>query len=178
MFIEHPGVSWLVMPDHTSDEGNGDEEADTAAGTTKDTTVSTPNTSAEASALEATAVVEFSADKIQDRLDDGKIAEALVVTATRLEKILIQALADRYDITVHQFEKLFGNKSLERYQQMTAILGMFDQHQNTLDSVVEYRNKLAHDSGYLGDLQTDVDEREAIESVLKDAVEFIDQVEL
>ncbi|OAQ51492.1 hypothetical protein HTG_18980 [Natrinema mahii] len=77
-----------------------------------------------------------------------------------------------------QFEDLYGNDGLGRYRHMAFVLDLFDQYQGTLKTVVEYRNNLAHDYGYLDTLQTNPDEREAVESVLEDTVEFIDQVEL
>ncbi|MFA9427036.1 hypothetical protein [Natronorubrum sp. A-ect3] len=163
----------------TDSHSNGTEDTDdeAAESDSDDTTITTSAAGVGVTTGTATVTIGFSTDDIQDRLDDDKIAEALVLTSTRLENILSQAIADRYDITNEQFEKLYGRESLGRYQDMAAVLGLFDQHQGTLQDVVRYRKKLVHDYGYLDELQTDNDERDDVKSVLEAAVAFIDQVE-
>ncbi|WP_217471940.1 hypothetical protein [Haloterrigena gelatinilytica] len=159
--------------------GHRSDNADKSSDTTKNVTVTAPIAAAEATATaNASVTIGFSADNIQDRLEDGSVAEALVVTATRLESILGRAIADRYDIISEQFEKLYGRKSLGRYQDMTAILGLFDQHQGTLQQVANYRKDVVHEYGYIDELQIDDEEREEVKAVIEDAIAFIEQVEL
>ncbi|WP_226005996.1 hypothetical protein [Natrinema salinisoli] len=161
------------MTDHPSDS------ADKSSDTTKNVTVSAPAATAEATAVaNASVTIGFSADNIRDRLENGTITEALVMTSTRLESVLSRAIADRYDITDEQFEKLYGRESLGRYQDMTAVLGLFDEHQETLQDVVRYRKNLVHEYGYLETLDIDDDEREAAKAVIEDAITFIEQTEI
>ncbi|PCR90374.1 hypothetical protein [Natrinema ejinorense] len=166
------------MSDPPSDTDNN-EEADSEDTTTRTATVEPTDATGEGTAgSDVNVVIGFSPDDIQGRLDDDKIAEALVLTATRLENILSHAIADRYNITTGQFEQLYGNAGLGRYQYMASILDLFDQHLGTIQDVVEYRNKLVHDYGYLDDLQDDDDERKAVKDAIEDAITFIGQTEI
>lgn len=172
-FVRIHQETTVPATDDDTDEQDSEWEDDS-----KDVTVSVPTAKAGARDVTPAVTIGFNVDDIQDRLDDGQIVEALVLTSTRLESLLGWAVADQYDITNEQFEKLYGRESLGRYQDMAAVLDLFDQHQGTLQDVVRYRKKLVHDYGYLDDFKDDDDEREDLEAVIENTIVFIEQVEL
>lgn len=121
----------------------------------------------------------YSAKDIQERLETDQIPLALILTSTRLEQVLGHAIANRYDISHDQFRKLYGNRSLGRYQDMTAILDLFEEHQETLQDMVSYRNNLVHlePYGYLKQLEEDDAEREEVKETIIAAIELIEEAE-
>lgn len=157
---------------------NESEDEREEGGTVKEVTASFTGTSS----ANARITFRYSAEDIWERLENEEeegLALALVLTSTRLEMVLGEAIADRYDISEEQFQKMYADKSLGRYQDVTAILGLFEQHQETLQHVVSYRNNLVHlePYGYLDQLEDEDAEREKVEETIEAAIEFIETVE-
>ena len=128
----------------------------------------------------ATATVAFSADNIRERLEDDEYALALVLTATRLENILTRGLQERLDIDKEQFENLWGNASLGRYVHMCSELGVFESkfNQESIKPVITLRNNLAHEYGYLDDIEEDGRLQDEVKDAIEDGIDFIESVEI
>ena len=128
----------------------------------------------------ATATLAFSADNIRERLEDNEYALALVLTATRLESILTRGLQGRLDTDKEQFENLWGNVSLGRYMSMCLELGVFkdDLDQESIQPVITLRNNLAHEYGYLDDIEEDESLQEEVKDAIEDTIFFIESAEI
>ena len=129
--------------------------------------------------INAEITIGYSIRDIQERLEDGQIALALILTSTRIEQVLGDAIMERYDISYEQFQKLYGRRSLGRYQEMTAILDLFEQHQGTIGEIVSYRNDLVHfkPAGYVKQLDKKGAKREEVVETIEAAIEFIEETE-
>lgn len=162
------------MVDNSNNEPDEEE-----SGTVKEVTGNLTGTGS----VNAQITLGYSAKDIRERLEneEGGLALALVLTSTRLEMVLGRAIADRYDISEEQFQKLYGDKGLGRYCHVTSVLGLFEQHQGTLQDVASYRNDLVHfesdNYGYLDQLEDEDAESEEVEETIKAAIEFIEEVE-
>jgi len=152
---------------------NGSDDNDS-----EDNVVRVSATGVGTSSGSATVTVAFSADNIRERLEDDEYALALVLTATRLENILTRGLQERLDTDKKEFENLWGNTSLGRYMHMCSELGVFgdDFDQESIQPVIALRNNLAHEYGYLNDIEEDENLQDEVKAAIEDAINFIESV--
>lgn len=128
----------------------------------------------------------FSAENIQQRLKNEERVVALVLTSTRLENIVSRAIRLHYGWSEEKFkEKKYHKKSLGSLLEECVEHGALKEHEdelNTLRSgekqVVNLRNKLVHEYGYLRDVEEDEDVQQEVEDAVEEAIEFIETVEL
>lgn len=158
-------------------ESDSSDSEDNRISATATTTVTT--------SASATATVAFSADNIRERLEDDEYPLALVLTATRLENIVSQAVRRHYDWSQEKFENEgYDEYSLGALMQECVEYGALPEHERQLNrmrsgerKIVSLRNNLVHEYGYLGDIEEDEDLQEEVEDVIGDAIDFIESVE-
>lgn len=133
------------------------------------------------SSIKAAGNVVFSTANIQKKIDEGEYALALILTSTRLESILGQAIQNRVGITEGQFDNLgLDRKSLGSYVEMCESLSVLDvtSSKEELKEIVNLRNCLVHDYGYLEKLEEDSEERNIVKSAVETGIEFIEDTEI
>lgn len=127
---------------------------------------------------EVSATPWFSAENIRDRLESGDVPLALLQASTTMERILYLKIRDRFDVPHDEFESIYSSKSLGEYLQICNTLDLTDDaYRDSLDDLVDKRNNLAHEHGYIEDLETDADERNSVVSLIEDTCDWIDSTE-
>lgn len=123
--------------------------------------------------------IVFSSENIRQRLDKDDLVIALLLSATRVEKILSELLRKRYKITSSDFETLYGHQSLGSYLQTCNTLDLTEsKHRDRLDDLVKARNKLAHSDGYIELIEEDDGERSEVRETIEGACRWIDSVQM
>lgn len=128
----------------------------------------------------------FSAENIRKRLKNNEYALALVLASTRLEFILGKAIREHYSWDYGEFEKQgYDEYSLGKYMEECTQYGVLTKHHNDLNqmrtgdpSFVNLRNQVAHNYGYLKEIENSVDTQQEVEGVVKDAIQLIEEVDI
>jgi uncharacterized protein YutE (UPF0331/DUF86 family) len=128
--------------------------------------------------------VGFSSENIREKLEDNEYALALILTSTRLENIVSQAIRDHNNWNTEKFEdEGYDEYTLGTLLEKCVECGTLSQYEKTLNKmrsgkkqVVSLRNDLVHEFGYLNDVQEDEDVQKEVEDAIDRVIEFIDQV--
>lgn len=136
--------------------------------------------------ITATATVAFSADNIRERLEEDEYALALVLTATRLENIVSQAVRCHYGWSREKFESEgYDEYSLGALMQECVEYDALPEHEDELNrmrsgerQIVSLRNNLVHEYGYLNNIEENKQLQYKIEDAINNAINFIESTEL
>lgn len=122
-----------------------------------------------------TEIVIFEPERIDGALENDRIDTALLLTATTAEAILRDELIKHLEIPRGAFDEVCGNKTLGWYvskcNEKGIIGGLYKDSFNTL---VEKRNELVHDLGYLEQLSHDNDEMKEVRGIIEDCYDWFD----
>ena len=159
-------------------DGSDDEQARTQIGSIS------PGKDVDRSSVSGTA--GFSSEIIRDRLekDEPEYALALILTSTRLESILSLAIQRHFGWDFDTFEDNgYDDFALGKLLEKCMTYGALKQHQDELkkmqgnNQVVNLRNNLVHDYGYLAEVEDDTETQKEVADAIEYALEFIDDVE-
>lgn len=130
----------------------------------------------------------FSTENIRDRLekDEPEYALALVLTSTRLEYILSQAIQLHFSWDSETFESNgYGDFSLGTLLEKCVKYGALKPYEDELNKirsgekqVANLRNNLVHEYGYLAEVEDDKGTQKEVKDAIEYALRFIDNVEL
>ncbi|WP_276281105.1 hypothetical protein [Halorussus caseinilyticus] len=134
----------------------------------------------------ATLSRSFPVDTIRDRLEDNEYALSLILTSTRLETVISEAIRLHYGWDLEEFENEgYNSYSLGKLITECSKYGALQEHDeeiNRIESnknpIVNLRNNLVHDYGYLEKIEKDEETQKKVRNAIEDTLDFIEAVEL
>jgi len=136
----------------------------------------TPNT--------AKVTLGFSAESIEERIENEEYGLAIVLCSTKLESVLSVAIRNHYNWDKDTFQNQgYHNKSLGSYLEECYTYGVLPEYERKLkdfenNHIVTVRNKFVHNHGYLEELEGDKDKQEEVVEIIEEVIDFIDDVEI
>lgn len=113
--------------------------------------------------------------KIREELDNDRIHTALLLASTKAEAISAKKLQQYFEVHHVAFEELVGNESLGTYIDKCNENDLIDEdYKESVKNLVEKRNRLAHDFGYLHQLTENYDEMEEVRNIIEDCCNWFD----
>lgn len=125
------------------------------------------------------AIHRFSADDIRKYLNDNDLAAALLLAATRTERIFFEKLRHRLGVSPSIGERLFGRMSLGGYYEWCKQLNLLLEKDLTpLSDLNKKRRRLTHEDGYSRNLRSDEEEMKEVKGILKHVMDFVEEAEI
>lgn len=122
-----------------------------------------------------TAVRVFTSDGIRERLENDSLTVAVLLCATRAEKVLSEMLLNRYGITPQEFNSMYGSQGLKTHFNKCNRLDLTDpNYREVLERLAKKRNRLVHNDGYLTTLEEDADERQEVREIVEQTCDWIE----
>jgi hypothetical protein len=149
-------------------------------------TIFLPESKAEATTPSPEIGKLFPTDEIRDRLDNGEHAVALILTSTKLEVIISQAIRSHYSWNKAKFEgEGYDKYSLGALIEECVEYGALPEYEDKLNKmrsgerqVVSLRNNLVHDYGFLEEIERDEDTQQEVKDAIEKAIDFIESVDI
>lgn len=118
----------------------------------------------------------FNPEQINEELEGDRVEVALLLTATTAEAILRKELVRHYNISYDVFDELRGNKALGFYVSKGNEHDIIDkEYREAFQDLIDERNSLVHDLGYLMGRLNQGDERtEEVRRTIKKCCEWFD----
>jgi hypothetical protein len=148
-------------------------------------TVSVEGTTTVSATSCGTVTVLRSLDSIREDIEDGDLGIAFVQLSVRVERELHERLDSHID-KIDSELRLTGfvkdetglrndDHGLGWYVSNANRVGLVDkEYRGTLDKLAEERNKLVHETGYVGELRSGESKREEVKQMLLGTIDFLD----
>lgn len=122
----------------------------------------------------------FTTEHVEYQLQKGEVIYALILCSTLLEMVFARFIQKRFDISEEEFEQLWKRSSLGRYWQICQVVDALpkDHPEKDIQRLIEERNKLVHDAGYLDRLMNNEEMKSEIASIIQEVIHYINSIKL
>lgn len=129
--------------------------------------------------MPASLKLKYSTDKIRSLIDDGDVGLSQLLVSIRIENELAGRIREHFNLSQDDFEKLdLDRQTLGWYVSTANEIGLVeDKYRGTVGKISGKRTNLAHDDGYLETMEGSEPRREAMEELLSDAIDFLEQAD-
>lgn len=122
----------------------------------------------------------FTIEHVERQLREGEIVNALILCSTLLEIVFARFIQKRFDITEAEFDKLWNRSSLGRYWQICKVVDALPKQypEKEIQCLIEERNKLVHDAGYLDELMDSEEMKSEITPNIRKVLNYVNSIKL